>query len=210
MDKRRLLLTALFSVVLFSLLPLSIWAMNTLGFPWLFLVVVGVIVVGYALLWPYRLVFLGLLILLSATGILYKHGDLLFSLLFFIAPYAAACTAIAYRIAEKLSPVEWVEPEYPDIEPGSYETYKPVEFSLQWNSYVNESFIIIRREHVIRNQDAISPKGSCNGDDIVNLLMNNDPRVKKKLREYMEKQARKHIRSFRKWERTHGVKVERE
>ncbi len=211
---RRLALTALFSLILFALLPLSIWVMNTFDFPWLFLVVMGIIVVGYALLWPYRLVFLGLLILLSATGILYRHGDLLFSLLFFIVPYGVACVAIAYRVAEKLSPVEWVEPEYHDVEPGAAGEYKPIESRPRWSPYANNEPALLRRKPVveeIRGREAQREKDPCSGD-IIDLLLEkspDDPEVEKKLHEYMECRTKLFIERFHEWERKHGIPVNR-
>ena len=50
LDRRRLVLTAVFSALLFALLPLAVWLEASYGWPWLFLGVFGLILVGYALL----------------------------------------------------------------------------------------------------------------------------------------------------------------
>jgi len=209
LGRRRFVLTVLFSLLFFALLPLSVWVMNAFGFPWLFLGVFGLILVGYALLWRYRLLFLGLLLLLSATGILYKHGDLMFSLLFFLVPYAAACIAIAYRVAERLTPVEWVEPEYPEEEP----VYSPGHSRPRLNPYADTRPVLLRREEPDKKATEQQEEDPCGGDELLDLLLERgteDPEAEKKLHEYMECKARYFIERFEEWEKQHGVMVNRE
>ena len=203
MDRRRLVLTVLFSLALFSLLPLSIWVMNSFDFPWLFLGVFSLILVGYALLWPYRLLFLGLLIVLGVSGALYSHGDLLFSLLFFLVPYAAACIVLGYRIAEKLSPVEWVEP-------GSFEQHGLVYSRPRWNPYADSRPVLLRRGGSSKPETREKEEDPCGGDQLIDLLLEKDaedPEVEKKLREYMECRTRYFIEHFEEFEKQHGIHV---
>ena len=213
MDRRRLLFTALFSLVLFSLLPVALWLENAYDWPWFFLVVLGLILVGYALLWPYRLLFLGLLIVLGVSGALYSHGDLLFSLLFFLVPYGVACVAIAYRITERLSPVEWVEPEYHDVEPGSFEAYRPIEPGRpQWNPYADSRPMLLRRGGSSKPETKEKEEDPCGGDKLIDLLLEKDaedPEVEKRLREYMECRTRYFIEHFEEYEKRTGIKIGR-
>lgn len=215
MDRRRLVLTVLFSLALFSLLPVAVWLENAYDWPWLFLAVLGLILVGYALLWPYRLLFLGLLIVLGVSGALYSHGDLLFSLLFFLVPYGVACVAIAYRIAERLSPVEWVEPSYPEEpeEPRGYEEYSLVDSRPRWNPYADSRPVLLRRGGPPKPETGEKEEDPCGGDQLIELLLEKDtedPEVERRLREYMECRTRWFIEHFEEWEREHTIRVRRE
>ena len=214
MDRRRLLFTALFSLVLFSLLLVAVWLESAYDWPWLFLGVFGLIVVGYALLWPYRLMFLGLLVLLTVTGLLYSRDDVLYSLLFFLVPYGVACVAIAYRIAERLSPVEGVEPSYPEEheEPKGYEEYSPVDSRPRWNPYVDSRPVLLRRGESSRPETREKEEDPCGGDQLIDLLLKKgaeSPEVEKKLREYMECRTRYFIEHFEEYERRTEIRVDR-
>jgi len=212
LDRRRLVLAVLFSLVLFSLLPLSIWLEDAFSWPWLFLAVFGLILVGYALLWPYRLLFLGLLLVLGASGALYSRGDLLFSLLFFLVPYAVACVAIAYRIAERLSSVEWVEPSYPEEYEGhvGYEEYRPIDSRLVWNPYASDKPLLLRRGGPSKPETREKEEDPCGGDQLIDLLLEKDtedPEVEKRLREYMECRSRWFIEHFEEYEKGTGIRI---
>ena len=175
------------------------------------------------MLWPYRLVFLGLLLLLAGTGLLYSHGDFLFSLLFFLVPYGVACVAIAYRLAERLSPVEWVEPEYGDVEPAGGDPM-PVEGPgrPRWSPAPprrggargpghGEPPVLEERRGERRGETGGGgeERGPCGGNDIIDVLLErDDPEAQRRLTEYMECRARLFIERFDEFERGHGLRVD--
>jgi len=145
LNRKRLVLAALFSLILFALLPLSIWLDERFSAWYVFGVPLFILLLGYGMLWRYRLLFLVLVVVLFATGLLEKHGDVVIGMLLFFIPYTVACIAIAYRIAERLAPEEWVEPSYPE-EPEASEEYRHVEPGRpRWNPYAGNEPVLLRR-----------------------------------------------------------------
>ena len=155
MGRRRLLLTVVFSLLLLALLPLSYALDVWFGFGWLYLPVFGIVLAGLVLLWPFRLLFLVLLVALGASGYFYGHEEAVLTVLLFLVPYAVACVYIAYRVAGRLAPEEWEESEYPE-EPGPGYTGEPGygDYGLwdageprpQWNPYADDTPLLLRRE----------------------------------------------------------------
>ena len=192
------MLTALFSVLLFSLLPVSVWLDERFGAWYVFGVPLLILLLGYGLLWRYRLVFLVLLVALASAGALDRYGDLALGVLLFLAPYAAACIALGYRISERLSPVEWVEPSYPEEhEAGGEPVYSPGHSRPRLNPYADTRPVIVRRGKPVvegtESKEAQRKEDPCGGDELLDLLLERgteDPEAEKKLHEYMECRAR--------------------
>jgi len=209
LDRRRLAFTALFAGLLFGLLPLSMVLDKWFGFDWLYVPVFPIFLAGLVVLWPYRLLFLVLVVVLSATGILYRYGDIAVGILLFLAPYAAACIALGYRIAERLSPLEWVEPSYPE-EPEASEEYTPVEPSrLRWNPYAGNEPVPLQRGGPRPSKPGIE-EDPCGGDELIDLLLErgaDDPEAERLLHEYMECRAKLLLERLDEPEKSAGVRV---
>ena len=104
MNRKRLVLMALFAGLLFGLLSLSIWLGERFGAWYVFGAPLFILLLGYGMLWRYRLLFLALIVALASAGVLDRYGDTALGVLLFFIPYAAACIALGYRIAERLAP----------------------------------------------------------------------------------------------------------
>ena len=156
------------------------------------------------------MLFLLLVVALSATSILYQHGDIVIGVLLFLAPYAAACIAVAYRIAERLASEEWVEPSYPE-EPASEElAHTPEHGRLALNPYAGNEPVLLRKRVEEAGRQHGEEEDPCGDIDILEVMekLDRDPKAREQLHMYMECRARWFLERFHEWEKQHGLRVE--